>query len=922
MVNRKEKYKTAWLYLLTTILFAFPAFPAAGETAPPSPFNDYLIDEFGPVQGLPVDSVLSMTQTPDGYLWLGTRKGLFRYDGTEFEHITFDSCNNCPVLLLFVDKKGKLWIGTPQAAAVYQNRKFQIARVTNPQRRAPCISEDTAGNIWIGTESSHLYRFPGGDAENPEIITQPFSGTSDVLEDRQGNLWIGTRQNGLYLYKNGNFLEYTIESIEKPFSITYLFEDGDGYLWLGTPRGLIRIQYPLELQKKQVRHFTTAHGLTSDNIVQVFEDSDRKLWVATTSGLNRLKRTASGDVKIESLYNGILIQSIFEDREKNLWVGTLVKRLKRFRKRSFFSFQDHRLFYPYVPCLYKARNNDIWIGSRNGRLLRYRDDAYKEILPKGTIEKGIMSMLEDNQGNLWVATEKEGLFRLQDNRLVGPIKPGYSKRHGSGLLSLSYDRKGRLWVATSMGCFYIRGTESRLYKTEDGLAGNRVEGIYEDKQGNIRVCTDGGLNFFKNGEIKKQNNITYLEGHHVISIYEDHDTPGTYWVATRGSGLFRYSDGEFTGFDKSNGLGSDFVYHTMEDHLGNLWISSRDGVIRVDKQELNRAADENIPIAGSMIFGSSDGMENAECKRYGKNAILKTNDGELWFSTAYGVAKVNPARIAVSKAPPPVIIKKIRLNGKPVDLETDGQTLKGIESLGFSFTALTFINPRRVKYQVKLDGFDNRWQDIPTSNHMEIYYYDLPYGSYRFRVKACNSSNVWNHQGVSFAFTLKPYYYQTILFKVLVFILVVGLVFFAYRGIKRYRYMKKLASRYHYSTLEAEEAEDHLRKLLHLLQKEKVYRDEGLTLASLAEKLSISSRHLSQVINESLGKNFRDLINEYRVKEAKQRLRRLKGEESVLAICFEVGFNSKAAFYRAFKKVTGLSPTEYRKKTQHAKKTS
>jgi AraC-like DNA-binding protein len=235
--------------------------------------------------------------------------------------------------------------------------------------------------------------------------------------------------------------------------------------------------------------------------------------------------------------------------------------------------------------------------------------------------------------------------------------------------------------------------------------------------------------------------------------------------------------------------------------------------------------------------------------------------------------------------------------------------------MGIYFTAPTFISPEKIRFRYKLEGLDQEWIDLPPGvNPRFAHYVKPPPGQYLFRVIACNSHGIWNKTGDSFEFTIAPYYYQTAWFKIgfpfISLLIVSSTIFFIGKSARKRRQNRK----YSHSSLTKENAERCLKQLSVLLDVDKVYHNPDLSLNSLAEQLSVPAPHLSQVINDKMQQSFFDMVNSYRIKEAKQLLKGKKArEKSILDIAFDVGFNSQAAFYRAFSKFAGCSPSEYRK---------
>jgi len=248
-----------------------------------------------------------------------------------------------------------------------------------------------------------------------------------------------------------------------------------------------------------------------------------------------------------------------------------------------------------------------------------------------------------------------------------------------------------------------------------------------------------------------------------------------------------------------------------------------------------------------------------------------------------------------------------------VSLHGEKAAFKGITSFGFHFTAPTFLSPGKIKFKYQLQGSDRDWILLPPGSQRTAQYKDLEPGNYTFRVTACNSEGVWNQNGEAVTFTLKPYFYQRFIFKVFILIALLGLMAVVFYLSKK-RSSKK-QEKYKGSPLTPQYAQECIKKLKHLMEVEKIYRDADLSLQLLSEKLKITTHLLSQILNEKLNRNFADFINFYRIEEAKEILASPRGaEQKIIAIAFDVGFNTKVAFYNAFKKYTGMTPAQYRKK--------
>jgi AraC-like DNA-binding protein len=253
------------------------------------------------------------------------------------------------------------------------------------------------------------------------------------------------------------------------------------------------------------------------------------------------------------------------------------------------------------------------------------------------------------------------------------------------------------------------------------------------------------------------------------------------------------------------------------------------------------------------------------------------------------------------------------INNRAIKLDKEKFLFRKFDYIQFYFTASTLISPKRITFKYKLENHDDRWTPVKASQIKMAHYRKLPPGKYTFRVTAANSDGIWNEKGTSFTFYFDPGFTRSLLFKISLAFVILLTALFMFLGFKKYYLYRKTKRKYKDSALEPETVERCMKKLLYVMDIEKLYQDDKLSLQALAKKISISAHILSQVINEQLNKNFSDFVNSYRIEDAKKMLQEADEETSILYICYEVGFNSKSAFYRAFKKFTKMTPSQYQK---------
>jgi AraC-like DNA-binding protein len=739
----------------------------------------------------------------------------------------------------------------------------------------------------------------------------------------------------VFIYKDGKFFPYPIAGIKSFPNINTVCEDWKRDLWIGTNIGLFRVM------DNRTEKYTVENGLTHNLIISIIEDSNRNIWVSTSKGLNRLKKMPDDKVIIESFPIPFFSLCLFEDKEKNLWIGTLKSGLRRLKDRMFESYapldlhQDEDLL-----SLFEDSYGDIWVGTFSGKLFHCRGSEIVEVLtPPELAGTGITAIAEDMEGNLWLGTNGRGIFqKKKDTYIQLTTREGLADNQ---VTSLFKDSMNNLWISTFDGVsVYSPGRVIKSFTTRDSILGKRVHNVYEDSKQQILVAADRGVTLLKKDYINDSNAGSgffkqsswppeaVLKGVSVISIYEeplrtDEKESIIYWMTTQGAGLMRVKlDGSITSFTTDQGISSDVTYQIFADQQDYFWLTSNSGVLRVKKSELERFIRGEPDKINCVSFGKSDGMKSSEFNHeLSRHSTLQTRDGKLWFVTKEGIAIVNPNKIHVNKTPPPIVLEAVFFDYKSIPLHKKHLVFKDITDFTFHFAAPTFISPEKIRFKYRLEGFDKEWRFLPPDRERIAHYQNLEPGTYTFKVTACNAEGVWNQTKASITFSLKPLFHQTFIYKFLIFLLAVLLMYSAIYIYKKRPFDKK-RKKYESSNLNDQFAEVCIKRLKHLMENDKIYLDEKITLQSLAEKLSIPPYQLSQLLNEKMNQSFPDFINSYRIQEAKEILIGPGGEEKKnTALAYDVGFNSMAAFYKAFKKFTGMTPSQYKKENQQGKTT-
>jgi ligand-binding sensor domain-containing protein len=788
------------LILGVFIIINFLAFwwvpPALNALEPQKKVSQYSVQVWNKEAGLPGSSVYDIFQTKDGYLWIGTQNGLVRFDGINFELFNRDNIpqlKNNEIRALYQDQEDSLWIGTESGGLTcFKEGEFNTYSITKYKalNHIRAIREDRWGNLWIGSYTDGLTSF-----SNSRFITYTTkNGLSDnkvwsIYKDGNRDLWISTFGGIIKLLKPGVFSEvYAQGRVLPDIKTVCLYEEDSKDLWVGTGNSGLFCLKNNTLIKSAVPHST---------IISLYKDGMKNLWIGAEKG--GLTRMNNGVLGIFTDYDGLAsgsVYSIYEDRESSLWVGTLDEGLYQLRDSKFTTYTTKEgLVNDYAHCILESRDgNGLWIGTMEG-LSRIEKGEMSTVLTNrnGLLDNKIGCLCEAPPGTLWIGTSG-GLHKFKSGRLTAAItkKDGLSDNRINSIL---IDRRGYAWIGTEAGLNRWDGNTGKntIFTTEDGLADNFVQFLFQDSSGTILVCTKNGLNFFKNGELIRYIPPGEPESTSYHCVYEDNE--GVFWLGTS-KGLIRLQNEETTWYTLKHGLIENYVNSIIEDDTGNLWLGGRNGISRVSKKKLGNIASGTIHRLQPDWYDERDGMKSGWCTSQG----CKTQDGKLWFPTAKGVTVIDPKNIKKKKLAPPPIIEKLLVNDELIDIHSKTRGAKPLElgpgkkRLEFYYTCVSFINPKRIKFKIKLEGEDSDW--IDRGNLRMMTYSGLSPGPYTFKLMAANAYGEWNPEIVSFSFYLQPYFFQTAWFYILIALMFFLMLFLLHRfRFRRLRNRQKELSR-------------------------------------------------------------------------------------------------------------------------------
>jgi signal transduction histidine kinase/ligand-binding sensor domain-containing protein/CheY-like chemotaxis protein len=754
------------------------------------------------------DFIYTHYEDQQGVLWVGTGGGgLNRFDPvterfTRYQHQPGDTktLSNNDVRAIYEDRQGVLWVGTANGLNQF----------------------DTRTKTFI-----HYKNIPG----NPNSLSH--KEVRSIVEDSEGNLWIGTWGGGLNRLNRGlhgttTFTRYLM-SPDNPNSLTdnqvsSIQVDPSGWFYIGTADGLNHFDPVTETFIRYQKPPGTPNSLANNRINALYLDLEPSgsmyLWICTDKGLHRFNCQTKKIFDYQNVPNAPKsisnnwILSFYKDSHGNYWIGTIADGIYRFNSASsqFGSYLKNidnpdGLVDSSVNSICLDQKGIIWIGTVGGlkgfnrdknQFIHYRNDPGN---PNSLSNNDVRCILEDHTGTLWIGTHGGGLNRFDrdTNQFTRYLdEPGNPNSLSYNVVRCLFeDQTGALWIGTNGGGLNrldITRKHFNHYKNNPddpySLNDNSIRAIHEDRSNVMWIGTvRGGLNRL-NHSSKQFTHYTHnpqdpnsINSNFLLCIMED--TRGFLWIGTAGHGLDQLdpSRTHFSHFTVSDGLPNNMLYGILEDNKGNLWLSTNHGLSCFNLKNKTK------PFTN---YDWSDGLQSNE---FNYGSYYKSEKGEMFFGGINGINVFYPKSIKNNDYIPPVFITGFQLFNKPVPIGVgpDGRTLltasitetKTIELthkdyiFSFQFAALNYISPEKNQYKYIMAGFEKEWHKVGNRNYAP--YINLSPGKYTFKVIGSNNDGVWNKQGASLKLVIKPPFWGTMWFRLLVVVIIIGSIYFIYR---------------------------------------------------------------------------------------------------------------------------------------------
>jgi signal transduction histidine kinase/CheY-like chemotaxis protein/ligand-binding sensor domain-containing protein len=710
--------------------------------------EQYKFDSWAEDQGLPYLSIRALLQTSDGYIWVGTRRGLARYDGIRFVAFTTENQRQLvddAILALCEDRSGRLWIGTNRGVVWYDHGEWSRPILGNglENDRISVLYCDQDGSLLIGSTEG-LYRYQSGRCLPFTVAGGAALGRLNTIHRLpSGELFLSGKK--LHRLRGEDLHVFSVEEGLAYIETTVIAPDSEGGLWIGTTRGL---NY---LKDGKMQLYNTEDGLPSNVVSSLRLDRDGNLWVGTSSGLVRrtagvFQRVEAGD---EETLNSVLC--LLEDREGNLWGGTDNGLIRLQDVKAVNLTRRNGLPVNSVSCILASTDGTKWIGTFGGGLAAVNGSTVQVYRKSdGLIEDGVNLLVEAPGGGVWIGYVGRGLSYFSDGKIVNYREPQGVDARIRGVVT---DRDGVVWIVSdTYGLQRLEDGQFKVVPTE-GVA--KARALRMDAKGRLWIAGQGGVACREAGHWTFFPNPPESSGAFAQEIF--FDSRGDTWVTRDSAELQRIHEGQIASIQLSPSVGP-LTFGGVEMN-GELWVSFGNGVARIALAEIDRVLSGQKASPKFDLFDESDGMRSRAPSISSAN-VTRTLDNVLWIGTNKGVAIIDPARIRKVSVPPVTMIERVLVDKKELNTVQLGNCPPGRGELEFVFTAPSFAHPKEMRFRYKLVGFDSDWVD--SNGRREAHYGGLAPGSYRFLVQACNSEGVWSLEPAGCAVVLRPHYYQTV----------------------------------------------------------------------------------------------------------------------------------------------------------------
>ncbi|MGM0530676.1 MAG: two-component regulator propeller domain-containing protein [Bacteroidota bacterium] len=735
----------------------------------------YQFNHFGTSEGLTQPFIYTINQDEQGFLWIGTGAGLFRFDGFQFTQFTpEDSLAGNFVTQSLKDQNGNLWFGHMNGGITHYNgNHFVKIDPGESQNAITDIAEGNKGNIWISTQREGILRIDS--QQKIHRIASPFEqeyiSALKCLSD--GHILIGTDQH-LYLFRfnpdeDSMVMKEKIDSFPQGNVTDIIDSDTEEKLFaISGGQGIFSLKRNKKSFQFKASRIDSLEEAELGNIQGSIVDKEGNIWVSLMgSGVYRLDpRKTNGKTLHLSSECGLPtndVRCLFEDREGNIWFGLYGNGLVRFieEKLLFYSYSEQfetNSFYSL-----DGEQNHLWTGSDQGILHIDPDngnvlDAYSTA--EGLPNDRITALFKHPGGDIWIGSEKSGLYKLNHRSEQIQRIPISSNELENSVNYITGDQKN-IWVATKKGICRINlnNGEKIWYNTNRGLPYNNITHLYKDSENRILIGTLSNQLFAINqdGQVEPIPIRTEQGLMQINSITEDN--AGNIWIGTYGNGIFKIGQDTTKHFDREKGLLSNYGYNLIYANK-KILVGHHGGISEIDTKT-----------NAVKHYAGNFGIKNST--EFSNNAAYAETENSIWFGTSEGLARFSTAKTGKDTIPPQVNITEIFVNNQKVDADNNITLEPGNYELEFNYIGLQLHDPESVKYQYQLKGYTKGWTEA--TKERKATFGNVRPGEYTFRLRALNEDGVSTEKPLEMNILIRKHFYQRTWFYIVVGIALLGL---------------------------------------------------------------------------------------------------------------------------------------------------
>ena len=918
--------------------------------------------------GLSTNSIKSIIQDKNGYIWFGSSDGLNIFNGKEFRsygcsyHQTADeNLNSINILTLLQHKDGnRIWVGTQSSSILLFDPKeetfteFDLGKLSKPlptPNLCYSLAYDRDGHLWIGTDLGiHIYdednnSFSGLNSQNSNL---PSDIIQHVFCDSNGTMWIGS-DKGLFKHSPSSGSFRKIKTDRKSFGnrtdihISTITEGQSGNIWVGTWDKGLAIYDNNSNTLKSLQHASDASGFPKMRIRSILNDTEETLWLCTNIGLFKYDIITGrmSQVVLSTVLPNDNIYSSLKDDEGGIWIGTFFEGIYYFspRSRQIACYTPHNVSDNLNGCAISSFCEDsdekIYLASENGGLSLFDPEANEFVESRIRI-KGNIHALCINDKTLFAGTYSQGLKTadLKTGQVRTITKESTPQLQSNNIFSLF--RSGDLiYIGTDLGC--------TIYNTADGsfeivkqLSGSFVYDMAEDKQGNIWfACYYNGIFRYdrQSGEWKhygshENSKSTSLLHDKTLSIYiDDNDI---LWACTEGGGIYRYSyeTDEFTSLALRHGssrINLSIVYGILNDSEGNLWVSSNNG-IWVCSTEGN-------------VFRHLTHEDGLQSNQYNYGASYRSSAGRLYFGGVNGFNIISPEVIRDSGSKPTVTVKIVyeAKDGREISsTKATGEEKvvlpRNISSFSIDFECLSYIAPHKNEFAYKID----QQEEWTSTSESTVTLLNFPHGRHTIKVKARNGDGIWSKNEATIHINNLAPLMKSTGAKCIYILLLIGIISAAIIISEKspfeivFKKQENEESQHNLKTIEKNTR--HLLNLVNQLVDDKKENTETIprdhewfsqltrliqdniqeteiSVESIAAELNMSRSSFQRKLKALTGYSPVEFIRLTRLKKAAELLS--TGNYRINEVSYMVGFNKPSYFSAMFKRQYGVLPKDF-----------